>query len=93
MSDGQGSCSNGGIERGENMSDVRELIPELDLIDIKRTSLIPAEKPKRDPAPIRKKRNFAQNVILFLACVGAGFFGGVAMAVIILLYCLQAGPI
>ena len=75
------------------MSDVRELIPELDLIDIKRTSLIPAEKPKRDPAPIRKKRNFAQNVILFLACVGAGFFGGVAMAVIILLYCLQAGPI
>ena len=45
------------------------------------------------PRPIRKKRNFAQNVILFLACVGAGFFGGVAMAVTILLYCLQAGPI
>ena len=75
------------------MSDVKELIPELDLIDIKRTSLIPAVEPKQDPAPIRKKRNFAQNVILFLACVGAGFFGGVAMAVIILLYCLQAGPI
>ena len=74
------------------MSDVRELIPELDLIDIKRTSLIPTET-RRDPASIRKKRNFAQNVILFLACVGAGFFGGVAMAVTILLYCLQAGPI
>ena len=75
------------------MSDVRELIPQLDIIDIKHTSLIPAEKPKRDPAPIRRKRNFAQNVILFLACVGAGFFGGVAMAVTILIYCLQAGPI
>lgn len=75
------------------MNDVRELIPKLDLIDIKHTSLIPAEKPKRDPAPIRRKRNFAQNVILFLACVGAGFFGGVAMAVTILIYCLQAGPI
>lgn len=45
------------------------------------------------PRPIRKKRNFAQNVILFLACVGAGFFGGVAMAGVVLLYCLQAGPI
>ena len=55
---------------------------------------MPAEKPKRvDPAPIRKKRNFAQCAILFLACVGAGFFGGVAMAVTILIYCLQAGPI
>lgn len=94
MSDGQGSCSNGGIERGENMSDVRELIPELDLISVERTSLMPAEKQKHvDSVSIRKKRNFAQNVILFLACVGAGFFGGVAMAVTILIYCLQAGPI
>ena len=76
------------------MNDVIELIPELDIIDIKHTSLIPAEEPKRvNPAPIRRKRNFAQNVILFLACVGAGFFGGVAMAVTILIYCLQAGPI
>lgn len=76
------------------MSDMRELIPELDLIPVERTSLIPAEKPKRvDPAPIRQKRNFAQKVILFLACVGAGFFGGVATVAVILLYCLQAGPI
>lgn len=76
------------------MSDMRELIPELELISVERTSLMPAEEPKRvDPAPIRRKRNFAQNVILFLACVGAGFFGGVAMAVTILIYCLQAGPI
>ena len=78
------------------MSDVRELKPEpveIKLINPRRTSLMPASEPKRDPAPIRKRRNFAQNVILFLACIGAGFFGGVAMAVIILLYCLQAGPI
>jgi len=78
------------------MSDVRELKPEpaeIKLINPRRTSLIPAEKPKRDPAPIRQKRNFAQKVILFLACVGAGFFGGVATVAVILLYCLQAGPI
>ena len=41
----------------------------------------------------KKERNFAQNVILFLACVGAGFFAGVAMVGAVLLYCLQAGPI
>ena len=46
-----------------------------------------------NPRPIRKKRNFAQSVILFLACVGAGFFAGVAMVGAVLLYCLQAGPI
>ena len=46
-----------------------------------------------NPRPIRKKRDFAQNVILFLACVGAGFFAGVAMVGAVLLYCLQAGPI
>lgn len=75
------------------MSDVREPIPELDLISVERTSLIPAEKPKRDPAPIRKKRNFAQRAILFLACIGAGFSAGIIMAGVILIYCLQAGPI
>ena len=46
-----------------------------------------------NPRPIRKKRDFAQNVILFLACVGAGFFAGVAIVGAVLLYCLQAGPI
>ena len=64
--------------------------PVIRVIDPKRTSLVPDRK---DPRPIRKKRNFAQNVILFLACVGAGFFAGVAMAGVVLLYCLQAGPI
>lgn len=75
------------------MEEIKLEQQEIKLINPRRTSLMPVAEPKRDPAPIRRKRNFAQNVILFLACVGAGFFGGVAMAVIILLYCLQAGPI
>lgn len=41
----------------------------------------------------RKKRNFAQTVVLGLACVGAGFMAGIAFTGAILLYCLQAGPI
>ena len=52
------------------MSDVRELIPQLDIIDIKHTSLIPAEKPKRvNPAPIRRKRNKAIRSIEITAAV------------------------
>lgn len=51
------------------MSNVRELLPQLDLIDIKHTSLIPAEKPKRDPAPIRRKRNRAITGIEITAAV------------------------
>ena len=52
------------------MSDMRELFPQLDLIDIKHTSLIPAEKPKRvNPAPIRRKRNKAIRSIEITAAV------------------------
>lgn len=62
---------------------------ELKLINPRRTSL-----PVRMAAkPIRKRRNMAQSVILFLACAGAGFFAGVATAGAVLIYCLQAGPI
>ena len=71
------------------MSDVRELIPELDLIDIKRTSLIPAVEPKQDPAPIRKKRNRAIRGIEIVAAVSMAI--NVIQSVII--YVLQAGPI
>ena len=72
------------------MSDVRELIPELDLISVERTSLIPAEKPKRvDPAPIRKKRNRAIRGIEITAAVSLAL--NVIQSVII--YVLQAGPI
>lgn len=54
------------------MSDVRELKPEpaeIKLINPRRTSLIPAEKPKRDPAPIRRKRNKAIRSIEITAAV------------------------
>ncbi len=64
--------------------------PVIRVIDPTRTSLVPV---RMDPRPIRKKRDFAQNVTLFLACVGAGFFAGVAIVAAVLIYCLQAGPI
>ena len=76
-------------ERGEIMSNMRELIPELDLIDIKRTSLMPAEKSKRDSAPIRKKRNREIRGIEITAAVSLTI--NVIQSVII--YVLQAGPI
>ena len=70
------------------MNDVRELIPKLDLIDIKHTSLIPAEKPKRvDPAPIRRKRNRAITGIEIVAAVSMAI--NVIQSVII--YILKPG--
>lgn len=72
------------------MSDMRELIPELDLISVERTSLMPAGKPKRvDPAPIRGKRNRAIRGIEITAAVSLTI--NVIQSVII--YVLQAGPI
>lgn len=76
------------------MSDMRELKPEpveLKLINPRRTSLIPApaEKPKCDPAPIRKKRNRAICSIEIIAAVSLAL--NMIQAVII--YVLQAGPI
>lgn len=71
------------------MSDMRELIPELDLIDIKHTSPIPTEPKRVDPAPIRKKRNRAIRGIEITAAVSLAL--NVIQSVII--YVLQAGPI
>ena len=72
------------------MNDVKELLPELDLISVERTSLMPAEEPKRvDPAPIRKKRNKAIRGIEIIAAVSLAL--NVIQSVII--YVLQAGPI
>lgn len=74
------------------MSDMRELIPELaeiKLINPRRTSLIPAEKPKQEPAPIRKKRNRAIRGIEITAAVS--LLLNVIQSVII--YVLQAGPV
>ena len=62
---------------------------EIKLIDPRRTSLIPAEKPKRDPAPIRRKRNRAIRGIEITAAVS--LLLNVIQSVII--YVLQAGPI
>lgn len=71
------------------MEEIKLEPQELKLINPRRTSL-----PIRMAAkPIRKRRNMAQSVILFLACAGAGFFAGIATAGAVLLYCLQAGPI
>lgn len=71
------------------MSDVRELIPELELISVERTSLMPAAELKRDPAPIRKKRNRAIRGIEITAAVS--LLLNVIQSVII--YVLQAGPV
>ena len=76
-------------ERGENMNDVRELIPELKLISVERTSLMPAAELKRDPAPIRKGRNRALRGIEITAAVSLTL--NVIQSVII--YILRAGPI
>lgn len=71
------------------MSYMRELIPELDLISVERTSLMPAEKPKRvDPAPIRKRSNRISSIEI-IAAVSLAI--NVIQAAII--YVLQAGPI
>lgn len=72
------------------MSDVRELIPELDLISVKRTSLVPATVPKTvDPAPIQQKRNTAARGLI--GVTAASLLLNAVQAVII--YILQAGPI
>ena len=73
--------------------DATELRPEpaeIELIDPRRTSLIPAKEPKRvDPAPMRKKRNKAIRGIEITAA--ASLLLNAVQAVII--YVLQVGPI
>lgn len=63
---------------------------EIELIDPRRTSLIPATIPKRiNPAPIQQKRNRAIRGIEITAA--ASLLLNAVQAVII--YVLQAGPI
>lgn len=63
---------------------------EIKLIDPRRTSLIPAEKPKTvDPAPIRQKRNKTARGLI--GVTAASLLLNAVQAVII--YVLQAGPI
>ena len=60
---------------------------EIKMISTERTSLIPAEKPKRDPAPIRRKRNRAVCGIEIVAAVSMAI--NVIQSVII--YILKPG--
>ena len=73
--------------------DATELRPEpaeIKLIDPRRTSLIPAEKPKTvDPAPIRRERDKAARGLI--GVTAASLLLNAVQAVII--YVLQAGPI
>ena len=75
------------------MSGVREVFPEpaeIELIDSRRTSLIPAEVPKSvDPAPIQQKRNKAARGLI--GVTAASLLLNMIQTVII--YVLQAGPI
>lgn len=75
------------------MTGIREVFPEpgeLQLIDSRRTSLIPAEVPKSvDPAPIQQKRNKAARGLI--GVTAASLLLNVIQSVII--YVLQAGPI
>ena len=72
--------------------DATELRPEpaeLQLIDPRRTSLIPAVPKSVDPAPIRQKRNKAEKGLI--GVTAASLLLNAVQAVII--YILQAGPI
>ena len=70
------------------MEGVKPTQPELKLIDPRRTSLVPADEPKCDPAPIRRKRNTVRWMTRALA---ASLTMNMLQWVII--YILQAGPI
>ena len=75
------------------MSGMRGLIPEpgeIQLIDSRRTSLVPATVPKMvDPAPIQQKRNKAAKGLIEVTA--ASLLLNAVQAVII--YILQAGPV
>lgn len=71
------------------MEEIKLEPQEIKLINPRRTSLIPADEPKCDPAPIRRKRNKAICGIEIVAAVSMAI--NVIQSVII--YVLQAGPI
>lgn len=74
------------------MSGVREVFPEpgeLQLIDSRRTSLVPAVSKRINPTPIQQKRNKAIRGIEITAA--ASLLLNAVQAVII--YVLRAGPI
>ena len=70
------------------MEEIKLEPQEIKLINPRRTSLMPVAEPKRDPAPIRRKRNRAIRGIEITAAVSLTI--NVIQSVII--YVLQAGP-
>ena len=75
-------------ERGENMSDMRELIPELDLISVERTSITPVRRKQHKRVTEREYRRMLNESALFL-----GISLGVNIVQAIMIWILQAGPI
>ena len=72
------------------MEEIKLEPQEIKLIDPRRTSLIPAEKPKPvDPTLIQQKRNKAEKGLI--GVTAASLLLNAVQAVII--YVLQAGPI
>ena len=72
------------------MNDVRELIPELDLISVEHTSLMPTGESKRiDLAPVRERKD--RRARWMLRTIAALLTMNMLQWVII--YILQAGPI
>ena len=72
------------------MSDMRELFPQLDLIDIKHTSLMPTGESKRiDLAPVRERKD--RRARWMLRTIAALLTMNMLQWVII--YILQAGPV
>ncbi|HJA20123.1 MAG TPA: hypothetical protein H9959_09580 [Candidatus Mediterraneibacter ornithocaccae] len=70
------------------MSDVRELIPELDLISVERTSLIVAPKREEKRITGREYRRMLRKWAF--AC---GVELGIIIAMSLIIYILQARPI
>ena len=74
------------------MTGIREVFPEhveIELIDPRRTSLVPAVPKSVDPAPIQQKRNTAARGLIWVTA--ASLLLNAVQAVLI--YVLQAGPI
>lgn len=71
------------------MSDMRELIPELDLISVERTSLIVA--PKHEETKRITGREYRRMLRKWAFACGVEL--GIIIAMSLIIYILQAGPI
>ena len=69
------------------MNDTRKLTPEIQLIDSRRTSLIPAEKPRKQISGREYRRALKRAWFIVGVLLGINFVQAV------LIWILQAGPI